>query len=64
MFGKINKITILADKRTARVNFDDALNSVLASLSLNGRFLPKDQAYLIVKIVRDESSSSNCQSKF
>jgi len=59
MFGKINKITILPDKRTARVNFYDALTAVLASLSLNGRFLPKDQAYLMVQIVRNESSN-NC----
>lgn len=42
MFGKINQITILADKRKARVNFDDAMTAVLASMSLNGRFLPKD----------------------
>jgi len=61
MFGKINKITILDDKRTAIVNFDDAMTAVLASLSLNGRFLPKDQAYLIVKIVRNEISPTNTQ---
>ena len=64
LYGKISNVQLKSQGSedegacSAIVTFESAINAALACLSLNKRWLPRDQAYLLVNILNPNSNEN------